>query len=204
MRSRGTALPQGCGSAPRPPCRAPMQADAHRTHTLAHSQTRNRTWANAPVQASKVAGTRSPHGTTEQTLLPLCPGFCPSAHPAPFSLPAPGSPLPRTLHLSSKHRTRVFSPFFNPALPLFLKNQALPPWPPHPLTGLSGPHLPKIHLQGPNNPLSVQCHPRRRPQSLRLLAWSTHETKANSPRLHGGNGGPERRRDLPRGPQGCG
>lgn len=163
-------------------CRQSLTGGTHwhaRRHATAHG-------ANVPVQTPKGAGTQFPHGATEQTLLPPCRGFYPSARLAPFSLPAPGSPPPRALRLSSKHRARVFSPF-NPALPLLLKNQAPPPWPPHPLTGLSGPHLPKTHHQGPNNPLSVQCHPRRRPSNLRMLARSTHETKANFPRLHWGN-----------------
>lgn len=118
MRSRGTTL-QLC---PRPPCSAHMQAEAHGGHTLAHSQTHNSTWDQRPSTDSKG---QEHDSHTEQTLLPPRPGFYPSAHLAPFSLPALGSPPPRTLHLSSKHRARVFSPSFNPALSLFLKKQAL-------------------------------------------------------------------------------
>lgn len=117
------------------------------THATAHRP-------NVPRQTSNMAGTWIPtwdHRADASSSVPWIPAFCPIS---PLSHCQPRAPLslePSTCPANT--RTQVFSPSFDAALPLFLTNQALPPWPPHPLTPLQ-PSLTQDHLQGPNN---LQC-----------------------------------------------
>lgn len=156
MGSRGTTLPQGCSSDPQAhihchPCNAHTQAGAHRRrthwHTLRHAAAHG---PSVPAQTYSVAGTQIPtrdhradFPSSLSWILPLC-LILALSHCQPW---ASLSPEPSTCPVNT--RTLVFSPS-DPAVSLFLKNQALPPWPPT----LSLASLAQDHLQGPK---TTQC-----------------------------------------------
>lgn len=154
----------------------------------AHTHTRHTcrcTITNRPrvtVQTSNVAGTRFPHGITEQMLVPLYRDSTPLSCPVlPLSLYQPQAPLslePSTC--PANMRTQVFSPSLDPPSSFPCQTRPCLPdllAPSH----LSRPSLPKTTFKVPtaSNLGSVQCGSKRRP-------GSAHETKANFPRLHWG------------------
>lgn len=189
--------------APGPHSLPPLQCTCRQTlagstPTLAHAQTCTTHGPNVPVQTSNVAGTRIPtwdHRADTPSSVPWIPPFGPSC---PFLIASHRLRSPRNPPLGLQTQALRFSvlpltlpcPFSGHTRPCLL---GLPT-----LLCLSSPHLPKITLKFPTT-YSVFSAAQGGGLSLRLLAWSTHETKI---RLHCGNCGPERRRDLHEGPQG--
>lgn len=116
---RGPTPPQACSLGSRPtfpaaPTIYTYAGDAHRehTHTLDHAHTCNCTQAKCPKADIQHGRDMDSHMGSQSRCFFLCAldsSLLP--HLASFSLPAKGSPLPGTLHLSCKHKNSGFQSF---------------------------------------------------------------------------------------------
>lgn len=109
---------KGCSSGPKPALLATPAMHTHggrrsqeHTHPGTRADMHPHTGQMSPCSLPTWQGHGFPHGITGQMLLPLCPGFHPWPHIAPFSLPATGSPRPGALHLFCKYKDSGFQPF---------------------------------------------------------------------------------------------
>lgn len=141
-----------------------VRAHTHTWHTCRCTIT-NR--PRVTVQTSNVAGTRFPHGITEQTLVPLYRDSTPLSCPVlPLSLYQPQAPLslePSTC--PANMRTQVFSPSLDPPSSFPCQTRPCLPDLLAPLTPLQA-FTAQDPLQGPN---SLQS--RQRPVRLKEEAW---------------------------------
>lgn len=170
-----------------------MEADAHRnTPTLAHVQTCTRTQAKCPRAAFQRGRDTDSHMGSQSRCSFLCALDSTLGPILPLSHCQPRAPLaPEPSTCSANTRTQVFSPSFDPASPLFLTNQALPPC--HVSAVLTCPR------SAPRTQQPTQCPVLLKEEALVFECW--HGALKTKTRLHWGNCGPGRRRGLPQGPQ---